>query len=149
LEDGGSEGVRRVVLVLVLLIVLVLVDGRGRMEGSVEEGREKLPARLERRLLGFEMAPPKGLGEPRPCCSAAVAKEAEVLMLSVDWLRLWAILRSISRRVSGVSGVAGGIMSSCWDGWISLIVAVGPLAVDTEEIDSVSQSLPGGELLCW
>ena len=32
------------------------------------------------------------------------------------WLRLWAILRSISRRVSGVSGVAGGTMSSCWYG---------------------------------
>lgn len=114
--EGGSEGGRRVLLVLLLALVLVLGDGRGRLEGSVEEGREKWPARLERRLLGFETAAPKGLGEARPCCSAAVAKDAEVLMLSVDWLRLWAILRSISRRVSGVSGVAGGSMSSCWDG---------------------------------
>jgi hypothetical protein len=55
-EVGGLEGVRRVVLVLRL--VLMLVAGRGRLEGSVDEGREKWPARLDRRLLGFEAAPP-------------------------------------------------------------------------------------------
>ena len=58
------------------------MDGRWR-EGSLEEGREKRPARLERRLLVLEIVVKVvGVGERRP--SAAVANEAMVLTLSVD-----------------------------------------------------------------
>jgi hypothetical protein len=126
----GSEGGRR---------VMVDVDADERWPGGpLEEGREYWPARLERRLLDFEcVVKAVGVGEPRP--SAAVAKEAAVLTLSVDWLRLWWILRSMSRRVSGVSGVGGGCMSSR-AGPISIVVAVGPLAVDTEATESASES---------
>lgn len=86
------------------------MDERWR-EGSLEEGRQKWLARLERRLLDFErVVGVAGVGERWR--SAAVAKEAMVLTLSVDCLRLWAILRSISRRFSGVSGVGGGFNSS-------------------------------------
>ena len=107
-------------------------------EGSFEEGREKWLARLERRLLDLERVVEfVGVGERWR--SAAVAKEAMVLTLSVDCLRLWAILRSISRRFSGVSGVGGGFSSSSY-GSISVVVALGPLAVDTEEMDSPSES---------
>ena len=87
------------------------IEGRWR-EGSLEEGREKWLARLERRLLGLEKRVEVAVGVGEKWRSAAVAKEATVLTLSVECLRLWAILRSISRRFSGVSGVGGGFSSS-------------------------------------
>ena len=108
-------------------------------EGSLEEGREKWLARLERRLLDLERVVEFIVGVGERWRSAAVAKEAMVLTLSVDCLRLWAILRSISRRFSGVSGVGGGFSSSSY-GSISVVVALGPLAVETEEMDSPSES---------
>lgn len=68
-----------------------------------------------------------------------MANDATVLTLSADIVRLCWSLRSISRSVSGVSGVGGGNLKK--SGPFSLLclegVATGPRAVDTEEADEV------------